>query len=281
MTTANEKRNLAERCRVVNGSPSGWAFEPLARHLSSLLEISVSETPADFNYLLYSEGADHLPGSQLFIPLEGIRLAADKRRLAVVFCQQQVPTPTTHLFDTFAGATQFMLGHSASRWCLKYPTSCGANGHRLLTAGMPEPPNWPRPFVVQEFIELERPEVYRTYCAGGEIFGWIARRFPEGGKVSLWVAHAQGARYVKVADSPPREALEAARRALAASQLLSSFGCVDMLRRLNGEWLVLETGTDGLFNHVDRDFGDASLAIELDERLAKAFWAAAEIALRE
>src|SRR5687767_6665871 len=88
----------------------------------------------------------------------------------------------------------------------------------------------------------------RTYCAAGEMFGWVARRFPEGTRVSPWVAHARGARYVRLGN-PPFEACEAARRALLATQLWDSFGCVDLLRKLSGEWVVLEVGTDGLFNH--------------------------------
>jgi hypothetical protein len=51
-------------------------------------------------------------------------------------------------------------------WCLKYPTVCGASGHRMVSAQDAEPRNWPRPFVVQEFIRMDRPEVYRIYCAG-------------------------------------------------------------------------------------------------------------------
>ena len=162
-----------------------------------------------------------------------------------------------------------------SEWCLKYPTSCGASGHRLISSSSTEPPNWPRPFIVQEFIRLKRPEVYRVFCAAGELFGWVARRFPEGTRLSPWVAHARGARYVRLGE-PPSEALEAARRSLIATRLWDSFGCVDLLHKPTGEWLVLEVGTDGLFNHVDRDLGDPDLERELHRRVANAFWKAAE-----
>ena len=61
-----------------------------------------------------------------------------------------------------------------------------------------------------------------------------------------------------------------------AAQLWDSFGCVDLLHKPTGEWVVLEVGTDGLFNHVDRDVGDAELQGELHRRIAAAFWRAAE-----
>jgi hypothetical protein len=76
---------------------------------------------------------------------------------------------------------------------------------------------------------------------------------------------------VALADPPPA-ALEAARRALVATDLIESFGCVDLLRRPTGEWVVLEVGTDGLFNHVDRDLGDARLESEMLRRITAAFW---------
>lgn len=107
------------------------------------------------------------------------------------------------------------------------------------------------------------------------MFGWIARRFPDGSQTSPWVAHAQGAHYVRQGQAPP-EAVSAAERALTASNLLSSFGCVDLLQRPTGEWVVLEVGTDGLFNHVDRNFEDVDLERDLNQRVAKAFWTVAE-----
>jgi len=74
----------------------------------------------------------------------------------------------------------------------------------------------------------------------------------------------------------PTEALETARRALVATKLWDSFGCVDLLRKPTGAWVILEVGTDGLFNHVDRDVGDQALERELHQRVADAFWKAAE-----
>ena len=127
---------------------------------------------------------------------------------------------------------------------------------------------------------MQCPEVYRTYCAGGELFGWVARRFPIETLPSPWVAHARDARYVQLSE-PPAQALLAARRSLEATGLLHSFGCVDLIQRPTGEWLVLEVGTDGLFNHVDRELGIPELENELQERLAAAFWKVAENRYRQ
>ncbi len=262
-------------CCVLNSGSGAWGFEPLAVQLSSSLGIDISEEPRRFNYLLHVEDTDRPVGCDVFIPTEAIRLASDKRLLAVVFREHDVPTPQTRLLETYDEVLRFIREHSDNEWCLKYPTSCGASGHRLITEASPEPPNWPRPFIVQEFIRLERPEVYRTYCAAGELFGWVSRRFPEGVRLSPWVAHARGARYVRLVE-PPAGAKDAARRALVATGLWDSFGCVDLLCKPTGEWVVLEVGTDGLFNHVDREIGDQDLERELHHRVANAFWTAAK-----
>jgi glutathione synthase/RimK-type ligase-like ATP-grasp enzyme len=259
---------------VLNSGSGAWGFEPLAAQLSSSLGIDVSEQPRRFNYLLHVEASGSSAGFDVFIPTEAVRLASDKRLLARVFTENCVPVPLTRLFDSFDDVLSFIRAHSSNEWCLKYPIGCGANGHKMITESSVESPNWPRPFVVQEFIRLERPEVHRIFCAAGELFGWVARRFPEGCPVSPWVAHARGARYVRLGE-PPTEAMVAARRALIATRLWDSFGCVDMLRRPRGEWVVLEVGTDGMFNHVDRELGDSELERELQGRVAKAFWKAA------
>jgi glutathione synthase/RimK-type ligase-like ATP-grasp enzyme len=262
-------------CCVLNSGSGGWGFEPLALQLSSALGVDVASEPRRFNYLLHVEDPTQPIEFDVFIPNKAIRLASDKRLLAAVFNEHGVPTPETHLLESYDQALRFIRERADSAWCLKYPTSCGASGHRLMTGESSEPPNWPRPFIVQEFIRLEHPEVYRTYCAGGELFGWVARRFPEGTRLSPWVAHARGARYVRLGE-PPAAALLAARSALVATELWDSFGCVDLLRKPNGEWVVLEVGTDGLFNHVDRDLGDQEFEQELNRRVADAFWKAAQ-----
>ena len=117
---------------------------------------------------------------------------------------------------------------------------------------------------------LDPPEVYRTYAAGGRVFGWNVRRFPPGREASPWVAHATGAAYTDLG-APPHDVAAIAAQALEACGVLASFGCVDLLPGPDG-WVVLEVGTDGMANHVDRDVGEP-LATELDRRVAEAFWA--------
>lgn len=257
-------------CCVLNGGKGSWAFEPLAQQLSSALGIPISAEPTRFNYLLHLDTMAEPFPHPLFIPLSSIRTASDKRLVEAAFARNQVPTPFTHLAETFAEAVQFVAAHPESEWCLKYPTSCGANGHRMITSSSPKPPKWPRPFIVQEFIRQERPEVYRIYCAGGELFGWVARRFPENVVPSPWVAHARGARYKRLGQAP-RSAESVARAALVATGLLKSFGCVDLLSRSNGEWLALEVGTDGVYNYVDRELDDPELESEILQRITRAF----------
>jgi hypothetical protein len=263
-------------CCILNEGNGAWAFGALASRLSSCLGVEISEEPRHFNYLLHIEQHSPCIEFKSFIPIESIRLASDKRLLAKLFLEKAVQTPQTTLCDTFSEVMALVHDNGRHEWCIKYPTSCGASGHRLLTKNSDEPQNWPRPFVVQEFIRLDRPEVYRVYCAAGQLFGWVVRRFPEGStKSSAWVAHAQGARYVILSDPPP-EPLEVARNALEASGLLNSFGCVDLLRRPTGEWLALEVGTDGLFNHVDRDLGNPEFEHQIEDRITSAFWKAAQ-----
>lgn len=264
----------ATDCCVLNGGNAGWAFESIASQLGALLGVDVTTKPRRYNYVLQME-CESLPSAcASFVPMEAIHLAGDKRLLATVFNREKVSAPTTKLFGNFQGALEFVRGHADKQWCLKYPTSCGANGHRMLSSSDTEPPNWPQPFVLQEFIEMQQPEVYRTYGAGGEIFGWVARRFPAGKKTSPWVAHARGARYVNLKHMP-EEAGRVACDALKATGLLDSFGCVDLLQKPDGSWVALEVGTDGLVNHVDRDIGDTEFEQELSKRIAAAFWRAA------
>jgi glutathione synthase/RimK-type ligase-like ATP-grasp enzyme len=261
-------------CCVLNGGNAAWAFESLASQLGILIGVDVSARPRRFNYLLQMDGESLPSGCASFVPPEAIQLAADKRLLAEVFNRNQVSTPLTKLIHDFPTTLDFVRSHADRQWCLKYPTSCGANGHRILSGNDTEPPNWPQPFVLQEFIQLQEPEVFRTYGAGGEIFGWVARRFPKGTKTSPWVAHARGARYVNLND-PPDAAAQVARDALKSTGLLDSFGCVDLLQTSDGSWVALEVGTDGLVNHVDRDIGDPDFEQGLNKRIAAAFWSAA------
>jgi len=69
------------------------------------------------------------------------------------------------------------------------------------------------------------------------MFGWVARRLPVSGKPSPWVAHAQGAKYMKL-NTAPKKAVEAAKSALVATGLWNSFGCVDLLCKPTEKWVV-------------------------------------------
>jgi hypothetical protein len=112
----------SQQCCVLNGGGGAWAFEPLATQLSALLGIEVSGTPRPFNYLLNFNDTDRLAHERFFIPLEAIFLASDKRLLCAVFAEGNVPTPTTHLFESFEEVLRFVRTHPRQEWCLKYPT---------------------------------------------------------------------------------------------------------------------------------------------------------------
>lgn len=129
--------------------------------------------------------------------------------------------------------------------------------------------------MVQLFIHLKDPKVYRTYCAGQKLFGWNVRKFPASVKKQAWVAHAQGAVY-EVFDDIPEPVIDIATRTFKATYLFDSFGCADFIQDNDGNWLVLEVGTDGIFNHVDRNIDNASLEKEILERIAAAFWSNAK-----
>lgn len=256
---------------ILCGGSSGWVFEALAEHLAQVLSVPVVQYPAQFNYVLAYDKPDEIREKAWFIPFDSIYLASDKRLVAQSFHTAKVSSPTTLLYDDIETAKQNVLQESSRTWCLKYPTSTGATGHRVFDVGTQIPTNWPLPIVLQEFIELERPEVYRTYCAGGEVFGWVVRRNSDVNSKDPWVAHARGAQYCDCGEVP-EEVASIAIDALRATGLLQSFGCVDLLHSPSKGWVVLEVGTDGIFNHVDRDLGIPHLAREIDLQISRAFW---------
>ena len=254
---------------ILNAGSGAWAFEELAHNLARAFGVSVSETPAVFNYVLAWDAATP-PQGRSFIAPKAVEIATDKRELARVFARHEVATPATFLLDTVAELRAFLRANSAQRWVIKWPTGCGGAGHRIFGATDEVPADWPRPFVVQRFIQMKRPEVFRVYGVAGELFGWNARRFaPDIENPDPFVAHARGAFYDE-AGVAPDAALEVARRALSAAGLLDSFGCADLLRAENGDWLALEVNTDGRWMHVDRDTLPA-IAREIETRLATAF----------
>lgn len=254
---------------ILNSGSGAWAFESLANSLSHTLGVPVVSQPTELNYILAWDGATP-PTGQSFVPFGAIECANDKRLIAGVFKSFGVPCPETFLLSD-EELTPFLRRQSSRRWLLKYPISCGGAGHRFIQVGDTIPDDWPRPLVVQEFISLPRPEVFRFYGVGGVLFGWNVRRFPEDTQdPSPFVAHARGAHYEQIGTAPPR-AVRCARRALEATGLWRSWGCVDMVPADNGRWLALEVGTDGLWSHVDRDIQPPCIAEELETRLGQTF----------
>lgn len=261
---------MPDEVAILNAGAGAWAFEEHAHRLSRVLGVEVRSQPADFVYFLGWDGPEPPQCCELFIPYAAILVASDKRLQAELFARHKVATPETHLLESANEVSSLLTSDPDREWVLKYPTGCGASGHRFLRAETRIPKDWPVPYVVQEFIQMPEPEVYRLYGVRGELFGWNVRRFPAGVRASPWVAHVRGARYAATGQAPA-EAEVQARSALAATGLLSSFGCIDLLRSPEGQWLVLEVGTDGLFNHVDRDLGLPDIEAEIDTRIAAAF----------
>ncbi|MEO7714952.1 MAG: ATP-grasp domain-containing protein [Capsulimonas sp.] len=255
---------------ILNAGDGAWAFEEHAQRLSRILGAEIITKPREFNYVLSLEDEGLPEFAQSFIPLASLLLASDKRLLATAFQEHGVATPATILAEDAAEVMDIVRENGQCKWCLKWPIGCGGSGHRVIETAAAIPADWPRPYVVQEFIPMTSPEVYRIFGCEGEIFGWLARKFPEDTAASPWVSHARGARYVSYG-SAPIEAQTQARLALKATGLLDSFGCVDLIARPSGEWLVLEVGSDGVYNHVDRDIGDLELVREIEERLGQCF----------
>jgi glutathione synthase/RimK-type ligase-like ATP-grasp enzyme len=255
---------------IVNPS-HGWAFEGLAQMLSRALWIDVREEIGDFNYLLELDVQIDRSNLNTFIPIRSIELASDKRKLEQVFDRFDVKRPKTFILEDADRIDEIIKEYPQDAWVLKYPTGCGAMHHQLIEHSSQIPLKWERPFLLQQFIKSDRPEVYRLYCVDGDIFGFNARRFEDSAERTLWVSHANGARYVH-GEHPDNKAIEIAKQALIATELYQSFGAVDLIKDNNGEWYVLEVGTDGIYNYVDRDLDNENLLHEINERLAKAFW---------
>ena len=258
------------RGAILNSGNGAWAFQAYAERLSRILWLQPTTIPSELNYLLWFDSNDLGNVQNSFIPIDAIKTASDKRSIATKFRIENVPVPETALLATVEELNQFVATRVEKEWCLKWPVGCGATGHRLLTKNLAIPDNWPKPFVVQEFVRLEKPEVYRTYCVSGEVFGWNVRKYSESKQQSPWVSHANGAMY-NVLGQVPDEAKLVATAALKATNLYTSFGCVDLILN-QGRWQALEVGTDGIYNHIDRDFDNRVLEETIDEKLATAFW---------
>jgi hypothetical protein len=255
------------KAAILNGGRGSWAFSELATQLQEALWLEVVVEPVDLNYVLFYDG-DEPP--ECFIPVSSIDIASDKRVQTELFTAAGVPMPETILLPNPKDVRRFVNENADRRWVLKYPIGCGAAGHRILDRDTQIRDDWPTPFIVQEFIEMDDPVVYRVYATGGRLFGFNERRFGDpSARRSPFVAHATGASY-GLLDDTPVQAARSASAALEAVGLDSSFGCVDLLRA-DDEWLVIEVGTDGLYNYVDRAVPEP-LATELDRQVAQAFW---------
>lgn len=255
---------------ILNAGLGSWAFAELASNLSRELKIEVSETPGDYNYILSWDETDRQTLDKSFIPFQAMKLASDKRLLAKVFKENNIPIPDTHLLNSKREVIDF-VDSNFGQWCIKYPVSCGASGHKIINNIIDISENWLKPYVIQKFIYLDNPIVYRIYCANKKLFGWNLRKFPKSLNQKPWVAHAQGAVY-EVLNTIPSEIIDIAIRTFKATYLYNSFGCADLIQDNNEHWLVLEVGTDGIYNYVDRNIGNYNLEEEIARNIANAFW---------
>jgi len=254
---------------VLNWGPNSWVFRDFAKHLSETVGLEVVNSPVDYNYLL--SWGDKVPDEaktgrlNLFIPSDGILIASDKRKQAGVFYEKGIPTPKTYLCGR-EEVNGILDSEKRKEFCVKWPTGTGAYGHRMVKGLEDIKEDWPTPIILQEFIRLDTPRVYRMYGAGGKLFGWNKRELD-----SLWVSHERGAKYVQL-DNPEEKVYDICRKTLEAVGLYDSFGCVDLLQDWKGSWLVLEVGTDGVFNYVDRNLDIPELEREIDNSVMEAFW---------
>jgi hypothetical protein len=257
--------------KILNQSDGKWVFENLAQMLSRSLWVDISEDVADLNYVLCTD--TDLTNNTLnsFIPIDSIKIASDKRSIDQRFKSHNVSRPTTFIVDSDPEIEAILHKFDRNRWILKYPTGCGGMNHRMIEDVSQIPEKWPQPYLIQEFIESTQPQVYRFYCVAGDLFGFNVRKFADPDISNPWVSHTNGARY-NYGETPNKEAIEVATSALIATGLYDSFGVVDLINDRSGKWFALEVGTDGIYNHVDRDVANDSLVDELNERLAIAFW---------
>jgi hypothetical protein len=256
---------------IFNQSDGQWAFQNLARTLSNSLWTDISENVGSLNYILCIDPKVISNDINSFIPIESIAIALDKREIEIKFRSYGVTRPKTFILKSVQEVDSIIARYDRNRWVLKYPIGCGGSHHRIIENSSQIPRKWPKPFLIQEFIESIQPEVYRFYCVDGNLFGFNARRFSSPEISSPWVSHANGAGY-SYGDVPNQEVIDVAKASLIATGLYDSFGVVDLVHDRSGKWYALEVGTDGIYNHVDRDIENDDLLHELNERIAVAFW---------
>jgi glutathione synthase/RimK-type ligase-like ATP-grasp enzyme len=256
---------------ILHTGPWKRVFGQFPEYLSQLTGLPVTEADdrLDFAYLA-SWDPVRPPSCPTYIPYESILLVHDKRRQARAFLEGGVVVPETHLLDSVERLAAFHEQRRDKEWVLKWPVGCSGMGHQMLDSNVQITPFWQPPFLVQEFIRLERPEVYRLYAADGETFGWVVRRSPPGGTGSPWVSYSHGAE-VELFEAPPEGVIPEVLRALRATGLQESFGAVDLIQSPQGQWLVLEVNTDGIFNYVARDVPVPELKGLLDYHVHQSF----------
>ena len=66
--------------KIVNQTAGKWAFDKLANVLSESLWVDIEEDFGDINYILCAD-KQKAGNINSFIPIESIKIAADKRKL--------------------------------------------------------------------------------------------------------------------------------------------------------------------------------------------------------
>ncbi len=240
---------------ILHSGPWKKVFGQFPEYLSRLTGWPIVEDDRDisFGYVLGWD-EEKPPRCQTYIPFEAILSANDKREQYKRFKQFDVRIPETHLIDTKEGVFDFFESRPDKKWVLKWPDGCGGMGHQLLSSQTQITAFWRAPFLVQEFIRMNRPQVFRLTAADGIFFNWCVRKFPAEKKTSPWVSHALGAKFESIDQIPDEVEIEV-KKALLATELFSSFGAVDLIQSEDGKWLVLEVNTDGVYHYVTREVG--------------------------
>ncbi len=264
------------RAAVLHRGPLRRLFGDFPAQLANLLDVPIldDDRGVDLGLILAWDGSP--PRCRGFVPFDAILAAEDKREQFRRFHAAGVSIPESRLFDDFEAARAFAVSDPARRWLLKWPVGSGSVGHALINRESQVIPLWNPPFLIQEFIALDRPEVYRVMGCGGELFGFTVRTFPPGTPSHPLVSTHRGAVFALAGQVPPDVASQS-RQALTLFGLLSTFGCVDLILPPKGAVLVLEVNADGLTQFVDRMPSLPGLSRELDERLRTAFHRASAI----
>jgi glutathione synthase/RimK-type ligase-like ATP-grasp enzyme len=266
---------MSLRKNILLRPEDAWAFGPLAEKLSRHIGCPISADENCFSYVL-SKPAH--PTIASYNALAGLEIAADKRLIERAFARNGIPRPQTWLLNIEAEVTALVIGEPAGSYLLKYPTACGSVNHYLLHGSFTAKKNWPTPYLVQEYIRQKINRVYRVYCVGGESVGSNVRRFTSDSK-SVLVAHALGARYF-FDDPVDADGVRIAESAVRAVALENGFCVVDMLKDDQDRWYVLEVGSDGIHNIVDRDYGNDGFDEVLQARIGEHFNARHALACR-